>query len=483
MNVAVGLSTVCVATQVVGAAEDDGLFSATYKFLAEFDKGSAGVEQCDQVSNKMFQGAIPKKMPETGLGSAFGRFKIWAPEAAKGTLTIDELPNQCNGKYTVTIQGATIGSAQQVAPKGTTLAKTTLNGNAIIVETTAQKIDGNFQDLTVTATFTNKDVIDIAANDYVMTEKNEDVTIDVLANDHVQLLGHDVEIEGIYTTDPSHGTVSVDEDNKVTYYPNTGAVGRDSFEYTIETKGTHPDLYHLTAYVDIKIVKPKMGHDPHVTTRNGHRCNIYLTPGLWHFLLTGPTVGIYGRVVALPDDINTQWFDGIAVVAVGGETIFNVTVPHDVKPGFVNDGREGTISYFQAQLEGTTLVDSYATYNSSDAKVSVEARKLSSYANRSPIIYDDKLKVETPDMAFTIVNSRPHVNRINTVRRFSSYAANTRVSQPDVPPVVFLNVDFPRLFPDVVTGPLAEILFAEKKLFSEAAKDMITKKNAYDTTN
>ncbi len=106
------------------------------------------------------------------------------------------------------------------------------NGPDTFVYTVCNSL-GDCSDATVTV-----DVLPIvdAFDDTAATDQDTFIDIDILANDN------DLPATGtLTTTNPSEGTVSINDngtpndpsDDSVTYTPNTGFTGTDSFEYTI----------------------------------------------------------------------------------------------------------------------------------------------------------------------------------------------------------------------------------------------------------
>ena len=74
----------------------------------------------------------------------------------------------------------------------------------------------------------------VASNYSVSTTENVPVTINVLANDYCLLSGLPCP-DGMYVqsvTQPGKGVAVINKDNTVTYTPNIGFIGSDSFTYT-----------------------------------------------------------------------------------------------------------------------------------------------------------------------------------------------------------------------------------------------------------
>lgn len=79
-------------------------------------------------------------------------------------------------------------------------------------------------------------------NDFAITEINEQVNIDVLANDFVPN-----PIENIGFTDASNGLVDLNMDNTFTYVPDTDFCGEDSFTYEVcDSEGCQTGTVNIT---------------------------------------------------------------------------------------------------------------------------------------------------------------------------------------------------------------------------------------------
>ncbi len=100
--------------------------------------------------------------------------------------------------------------------------------------------------VTVTVTGVTRNQPPIATNNLSSTDPGTPVTIDVLGNDS-DPDGDNLEITG--TTEPAHGTVIINPDGTITYIPDPGFKGTDTFEYTISDGNGHT----VTATVTVKI--------------------------------------------------------------------------------------------------------------------------------------------------------------------------------------------------------------------------------------
>ena len=93
----------------------------------------------------------------------------------------------------------------------------------------------------------------VATNDYVQTEMNQPVNIDILANDY------DPNMDLITVTQistPQHGTALANFNKTITYTPEKMFVGVDTFTYTINDQkgGTHSAQVHVAVITDKKLI-------------------------------------------------------------------------------------------------------------------------------------------------------------------------------------------------------------------------------------
>jgi len=89
--------------------------------------------------------------------------------------------------------------------------------------------DADEADVAITVT-EDTNVVPVATNDEASTTENTAVSIDVLSNDTGL---NDVPVVVTISTNPTNGSVVVEDDNTVTYTPNDAFSGSDSFSYTV----------------------------------------------------------------------------------------------------------------------------------------------------------------------------------------------------------------------------------------------------------
>jgi subtilisin family serine protease len=86
-----------------------------------------------------------------------------------------------------------------------------------------------------------------AVDDFAETQQNTPTTIDVLAND-TDPDGDTLSVTGV--TQPANGTAAENPDNAVTYTPNAGFTGTDTFTYTIGDGRGGSDTANVTVRVN-----------------------------------------------------------------------------------------------------------------------------------------------------------------------------------------------------------------------------------------
>jgi subtilisin family serine protease len=106
----------------------------------------------------------------------------------------------------------------------------------------------------------------VAQNDSASTNKNTAVTINVLANDD----DPDGDLLTVAVSDPpTNGTATRNDDNTVTYSPNTGFVGTDSFDYEVtDGNGGMSTATVTVTVVDASGPTPCFKHSPKKPNKN-----------------------------------------------------------------------------------------------------------------------------------------------------------------------------------------------------------------------
>ncbi|MBP1946588.1 Ig-like domain-containing protein, partial [Methanobacterium petrolearium] len=117
--------------------------------------------------------------------------------------------------------------------------------------------DGDISTATVTLTVNGVDDVPVAVDDHASTPENTPVTINVLDNDTD--IEHDT-LTVIAVTQPSDCTAVINQDGTVTYTPDDGYYGPDSFTYTISdgNGGTSTATVYITVtqqIADLSVTK------------------------------------------------------------------------------------------------------------------------------------------------------------------------------------------------------------------------------------
>ena len=114
-------------------------------------------------------------------------------------------------------------------------------------EYTIEDEDGLQDTATVTITVNPVNDAPVANDDIASTDEDNALTVDVLDND-TDVDGDELTV--VSTTEPSNGSVVINEDGTVTYTPNENFNGTDSFEYTIEDEDGLQDTATVTITVN-----------------------------------------------------------------------------------------------------------------------------------------------------------------------------------------------------------------------------------------
>lgn len=125
----------------------------------------------------------------------------------------------------------------------------------------------------VAITVTNVNDAPVANDDYLAFHGWNPVTVAVLAND-VDADGDSLSVTGISAT-PLHGSASINSDNTVTYTPDSGYIGQDSFAYTISDG--HGGVASATVHLGVNVENnAPIASDASVTTSEETQVQITL---------------------------------------------------------------------------------------------------------------------------------------------------------------------------------------------------------------
>jgi gliding motility-associated-like protein len=165
------------------------------------------------------------------------------PDAPVVSATVQPTCDNATGSFTVTTtQGFTYsinGTDYQESGYFTALAAGTYS-------VTAKNADGCISPAT-SVVIKDQPVGATANTDSASTDEDNSVDIDVLSND---LNPEDGELDIVSFTQASNGTVTQNQDNTFSYYPNDNFNGTDTFEYTITNGNCGTDTATVTVTVD-----------------------------------------------------------------------------------------------------------------------------------------------------------------------------------------------------------------------------------------
>ena len=160
---------------------------------------------------------------------------ITDPAAQPLTFTVDGLPEGLEFTPTGMITGTPVNTASQGGPN---------DDGVYPITVTAVDPDGNVVTTTFEITANNPEPE--ATDDIASTEPGEAVTISVLANDN-DPDGDDLTVSE--ETPPANGTIVINDDGTITYTPNAGFEGTDTFTYTITDSNGDTDTATVTVEV------------------------------------------------------------------------------------------------------------------------------------------------------------------------------------------------------------------------------------------
>ena len=127
--------------------------------------------------------------------------------------------------------------------------------------------------------------VPVAINDVATTMRDENVNIDVLANDLLDGAPIDPNDAAVAVADdPENGSAVEQPDQSVTYTPNTGFTGQDTFTYTVEVDGEVSNV----ATVKVTVVAPP---DPDVPVARNDSATTTGTEPVVIDILANDTVG------------------------------------------------------------------------------------------------------------------------------------------------------------------------------------------------
>jgi CshA-type fibril repeat protein len=274
---------------------------------------------------------------------------------------IDVLANDPATNLTVTTV-ATPGHGTATANPDGTVRYTPDAGFSGIDTFTYTATDSTGQTITqkVTVTVTPKGVDDTAATDY-----GTPVKIDVLANDPATTL------QVTATTDPGHGTIVVNPDGTITYTPEAGFSGTDTFRYT----ATDSAGQKVTQTVTV-LVRPAGSNDAETTPTD--------TPVTLDVLANDPVDDLTITSVSTPSH-------GTAISDGGG------LVTYTPEPGF--SGKD-TFTYTATDPEGQKVVQT-VTITVTPVGADDKASTPSDTAVKIPVLSND------PTTGLTVTTTTP----------------------------------------------------------------------------
>ncbi|WP_236642010.1 Ig-like domain-containing protein [Dokdonia sinensis] len=212
--------------------------------------------------------------------------------------------------------------------------------------------DGTTTTETATVTVGVNPIADVV-DDADSTPEDTPVTVDVLANDTFE--GTMNEVTDV--TDPANGTVTINADGTVTYTPDTGFTGTDTFDYTVTVTNPNGSTTTETATVVITVTGALGAPDVATTDED--------TPVDIDVLANDGYTGTYG-------------------------TDFEITEVSDPANGTVTIGPDGTLTYIPADdFNGTDTFTYTVTVTNPDGSTSTETTTVTVGVNPIADVVDD----------------------------------------------------------------------------------------------
>jgi hypothetical protein len=252
--------------------------------------------------------------------------------------------------------------------------------------------DGDGQTITQTVTVT---VTPVGADDTATTPSNTPVNVDVLANDPS---GPSLEVTEV--TDGANGTVVIEDDGTVTYTPEAGFSGTDSFTYTACDDADQCVTHTVTVTVTPVGVDDVAVTEPNTPVNVDVLANDPSAPSL---TVTEVTDGANGTVVIEDDGTVTY----TPVPGFSGTDSFTYTAC-DAEDQCVTQTVTVTVTATGADDTATTPTNTPVNVDVLDndpAGPSSTVTEVSEPANGTVVIEDDGTVTYTPETGFSGIDT------------------------------------------------------------------------------
>ena len=276
-------------------------------------------------------------------------------------------------------------------------------------EYTVEDAGGSYSTAVVFVQVGDGDLPPVATDDADTTDLDTPVVIDVLGNDS------DPEGEALTvtdTTEPLNGSVVINADGTVTYTPDAGFTGTDTFDYTITDPAGNESTATVTVVVEDPADLPPVATDDADTTDLDTPVVINVLgndsdPEGEALTVTGTTEPLNGSVVINADGTvtytpdagftGTDTFDYTITDPAGNESTATVTVvvedPADLPPVATDDANSTDV--------GTPVVIAVLANDSDPEGEALTVAGVTDPANGSVVINADGTVTYTPDAGFT----------------------------------------------------------------------------------
>ena len=318
-------------------------------------------------------------------------------------ITIDGTPHAIAPGTSVTVVIAGKGSIT-VGSDGTYqfTPEADWHGDVPVISYTVS--DGNSNgSVTSTLTLNVTPVVDITP-DTATTHAGKPVTTPVLANDSFEGKTPVVSVEAEAGHGPAHGTVTVNPDGSITYTPQSGYVGKDSYTYTVSSGGvTETAIVTIDVTNTPPVLKPEVVTTPEDTPVSGKLLDNDTDADGDSLTVTGITVDGTPHAIA-PGTSVTVVIAGKGSITVGSDGTYQFTPEADWH------GDVPVISYTVSDGNSNGSVSSTLTLNVTPvADITTDtATTLANTPVTTPVLVNDSFEGKSPVVSVDAGNGPAH---------------------------------------------------------------------------
>ena len=318
-------------------------------------------------------------------------------------ITIDGTPHAIAPGTSVTVVIAGKGSIT-VGSDGTYqfTPEADWHGDVPVISYTVS--DGNSNgSVTSTLTLNVTPVVDITP-DTATTHAGKPVTTPVLANDSFEGKTPVVSVEAEAGHGPAHGTVTVNPDGSITYTPQSGYVGKDSYTYTVSSGGvTETAIVTIDVTNTPPVLKPEVVTTPEDTPVSGKLLDNDTDADGDSLTVIGITIDGTPHAIA-PGTSVTVVIAGKGSITVGSDGTYQFTPEADWH------GDVPVISYTVSDGNSNGSVSSTLTLNVTPvADITTDtATTLANTPVTTPVLVNDSFEGKSPVVSVDAGNGPAH---------------------------------------------------------------------------